>query len=171
MWQSLLAIYLKPEHWGYRLLENSRCYWLYLSLIGLAILLTYPLFITSQAFYQQQHWQTLQNEKQQYLAQQTKLLEGLQQIHQQDNQKDNQIAAINQQIKNLASQQQATIETLQWRFSHGKQIELVLQQKSQTIFPFIEQMTVIKQLHFKQLSLLKLNQKKQVQLSAEITVK
>lgn len=171
MWQALLTLYLHPEHWGYQLFEKTYRHWLLISLASLLVLSAYPSAITLQAFYQQQYWQSIFDEKQQNLTQQAKLSASLQQRHQQQSQQDSQIAVINQQIKNLAQERRANITTLQWRFHQGKQIELVLEQNSLQLFALIEQLNTIETLRFKQLSLLKLNHQKQIQLSAEINVK
>lgn len=170
MQQRLLSLYLKPNHWGYYLLETARCHWLTISIALLAVICLYPAILNLQAIRTHQHLAQEIQHKQADLQQQNRLLASLQQRQQEKAQQDGQLATLNQQIKNLVDQEHAIIDTIQWRFDNGKQIELILHQRSDKIFRLIEQLSTISSLQFKELSLLKLNRQKLLQLNAEISV-
>lgn len=170
MLKRLENLYLNPNHWGYFYFETISRHWLKINALLLITLCAYPLIQTFQAHYRHQYLQASLEQKQENLQQQHKLLESLQNLNREKNQQDGQLAILNQKIKELIDQEKAKIETLQWRFDSGKQIELVLQQQSPKVFSLIEQLIMMNSLNFKSLSLLKLNQQKLVQINAEILV-
>lgn len=170
MLKHLEQLYLKPTHSGYRLLETTRCHWLKISLALLAILCFYPALQNLQGLRTQQNLVQALQQKQVTLQQQGRLLTTLQQRQQEKTAQDRQIADLNQQIKNLVDKEKAIIDTIQWRFDNGRQIELILHQKSYKIFRLIEQLSAMPSLQFKEIALLKLNRQKLVQLNAEISV-
>lgn len=170
MIKELELLYLKPNHWGYHLLEAARCHWLKISLALFTITCFYPALQNVQAFRTQQGLTQELQHKQENLQQQNRLLATLQQRQQEKTAQDGQLAELNQQIKNLVDKEKAMIDTIQWRFDNGRQIDLILLQQSHKMFRLIDQLATVQSLQFKEISLLKLNRQKLVQLNAEISV-
>lgn len=170
MLKQLENLYLHPNHWAYFFLEKLSRHWIKINIILFSIVCIYPIIQTSKTYYHYQYLLENRQKQKNNLEQQNRLLESLQKLNHEKNQQDGQLATLNQQIKELIEQQNAIIDTLQWRFDNGKQIELILQHQSSQIFGLIEKLVSIKSLNFKSISLLKLNQQKLIQLNTEILV-
>lgn len=166
----LYQAYLNPEKTTFHFLENLRAYWWIWSLAFLLIPLAYPIFQYAERHYRLTQQEQSVEQLQQKITQQHRKLTSLQQFYSQKNQQDSEVAARHHQIKQLLDQEKAHIETMQWRFEQGKQVELVIHQTSPTVFRLIEQLSQLPKLAFQEIHLTKLHYQQQIQLSAKLLV-
>lgn len=170
MKKQLAKLYLNPTSNGYRLFDYQNRYFIRLLFTLSLLIIAYPIGLYGYFYYQTEK-ETKQTEQlDQTLNQKAKLLAGLMQFQTEQSRKDSQLAALNQAIKHIIETHSGEIENIQWQFHSGKQIYLSVNQSTPHILKIIDEINQLPLLQFKEMTLLKLNEKRFIQLNAQLLV-
>lgn len=167
MSQWLNDLYLQPYHSAHKPLRVLQHYYKRLGLLMLMLITAYPLVDLGRAYYFSRYYQQRVQMLSDEIGQQQKILAGLMQ-YQQYQQADRQFTQLNEKLNALIEKYQINTEQMQWQFEQGKQVYLVLNQKSLPMFAFIRELDQFDKSVFRKLQLIKLNQQRLIQLQAEL---
>lgn len=163
--------YLNPTGQGYRFftfLQHRRKTLLFnLPLL----LLLYPvsgyIYYTYQSQQQTVHLNELTEQKRILENQLSRLLHS----QQENSEKDNLFSQVNQTLRQTLEQHQSQIEHQQWQFEQGKQLNMILNQPSQHLFELLHALNQIDRLALTELSLIKLDKARLIQIHSHFTLK
>lgn len=161
----LATQFLLPHKNIYKLIEHlNQKRNLLLPLIFIAITIypaCYFLYIKSDYQNEIEKQQLLE----QNIQQQNKVYHTLLTRINQLNKTDGNITKINTQLQDIAQQHQVNIENIQWSMDNGKQILFTAKQQPKLILEMISSLNAAKNLKIKELSLVKLNENRLIQLN------
>lgn len=164
----LNSIYITPTSQWYCLIRFIHNNYKLVILIIFCSFLSFPIIRIGYYYYQyNQKILSFSELSDEFLKQET-LLKSLTQNQQQNQQKDQLFTEWNQKLREQIYQHNLNVENIQWQFEQGKQVYLVLNQKSQSVFNFIYALDKIDSLYFNQVIFLKKDTNHSVQLQADM---
>ncbi|MDH2999044.1 hypothetical protein A1D22_04100 [Pasteurellaceae bacterium LFhippo2] len=163
--------YLRPNGKVYQCLVLLDQYRKTIHLSLFLIIACYPIILLSQQLIQQQQNQQQLESFNQQIEQNKRSLASLQQYHTQlfsSQNTDSSMVKTNQQIKQIAERYNGKIEQIHWNTDSENSLNLIVNQQSSAIFNIIRQLNRLEHIAFRELTLLKLDRSKLIQLNAQL---